>query len=209
MDGANGPLVREAILTLTVGCDMSENDLIEICEVDNPEYLAYSTDLHRLIDKFVREINVPAIKPDTLFAYLNQVVDSVHKAKLIGTNQNLIEQKMYVGRRNKVTVGFMLFCRMPEGMPYLRTMSWPYCYSEDIRVTRAFCMKVMEYKKKWKMRYVSMISTNPKLTEVAKKYFNGGNAMEHGTYMLFTGIRNRKRISERVEPETGESGGKD
>lgn len=169
---------------------MSKDDLIEIFEVDNPEYVAYNDQFKAMVGKFAQQIDIPCIKPETLFLYLNSVVDGIFRAKLAGMHPDLIDHRLIIGLKNKVLNGFTMFHRMPEGMPYLRTMSWPYLYAEDIRLTQVFCRKVIEYKKKWRMKYISGVAADPRLARLAKKCFKTtkGRSPVIGPYLIFTDI---------------------
>jgi hypothetical protein len=67
-------------------------------------------------------------------------------------------------------------------LPHIQTIDWPYCHSNDIRISYQFCQKVKEYKKKWKARYISFVAVNPHLNRVAKRLFKKSKPC--GTYWV-------------------------
>lgn len=166
---------------------MARGDKIEIVEIDNPEYVARSDHFRHMVYKFVGEIKLPTINYESLHNYLCTITNGVAQQKRSGVPDSAIEFKMFGGYVNDILKGFCLFYLMPNRIPHIQTIDWPYCYSEDIRVTHGFCLKVKEYKKKWGARHISLIAVSDRNFRVFKRAFK--NVHIGGTYIIAEDVK--------------------
>lgn len=160
----------------------SKDDKIQIYPLENPAYVSEDRDFLSLISEFESILEIPSIRYESVHNYIATVVQGIYDQKLQGIKDVNITYKVQIGFVNGKLDGFQLFYLLPNRLPHIQTIDWPYCHSHDIRVSFRFCEEIQRYKKLWKARRISYVANNPRLAKCTKKLFK--NAVPCGTWYV-------------------------
>jgi hypothetical protein len=148
-------------------------EIVEVYELSDPSYVAYSEEFRQLLREFVDILKIPSITFESLHNYIGTIVDGIYKQKIAKVPDRAIQYKVYVGTVDNVLSGFTLFYMLPNRMPHVMTLDWPYIYSKNNKLTVAFVRELKKWKKIWRARHILMVANNRRISRVAGKLFKG------------------------------------